>query len=127
MPEIPQLEKLRDQQQALTAIAQAAWQKADNRNSQLLALKKKLQKSQEDNKTLQDNYKIVGTLSDVANGQTGKRVTIRCQRQCPLHPAGAAEGQVHVVHGGEVRARRIVAAHRLDERQLTLLIERVEG
>ncbi len=77
---IPDLEKLdlelTDKTNAFNAY-DAAWRKLQERHNQLQGVKNKLAKAHEKNAELEAQYRIVGTLSDVANGQTGNRISLQ--------------------------------------------------
>nr|WP_285903105.1 SMC family ATPase [Alkalimarinus sediminis] len=53
------------------------WKKLDNRHQQLASILEKLAQAHESNRALEDEYKIYGTLSDVANGQTGNKISLQ--------------------------------------------------
>lgn len=77
---VPDLEKLEsaltDTTKALNAF-DAAWRKLQERHNQLQNVKTKLAKAHEKNAELEAQYRIIGTLSDVANGQTGNRISLQ--------------------------------------------------
>ncbi len=77
---IPDLEKLdlelTDHTNAFNAY-DAAWRKLQERHNQLQGVKTKLAKAHEKNAELEAQYRIYGTLSDVANGQTGNRISLQ--------------------------------------------------
>jgi len=77
---IPDLEKLEseltDKTNAFNAF-DAAWRKLQERHNQLQGVKTKLAKAHEKNAELEVQYRIYGTLSDVANGQTGNRISLQ--------------------------------------------------
>jgi exonuclease SbcC len=55
----------------------ATWRKLQERHNQLQGVKAKLTKAHEKNAELEAQYRIYGTLSDVANGQTGNRISLQ--------------------------------------------------
>jgi exonuclease SbcC len=61
---------------ALSAY-ELAWQTLQERHNQLLAVQRKLASAHEKNAALDARYQIYGTLSDVANGQTGDRISLQ--------------------------------------------------
>ncbi|MDX9708546.1 MAG: SMC family ATPase [Trichloromonas sp.] len=69
---------------ATTAAAKEAkdratetWSSLDKRLSLLLDTRKKLAGTAAEQKKLDDEYAVVGTLSDVANGQTGDKISLQ--------------------------------------------------
>ncbi len=69
---------------ATTAAAKEAkdratetWSSLDKRLSLLLDTRKKLESTAAEQKKLDDEYAVVGTLSDVANGQTGNKISLQ--------------------------------------------------
>ncbi|WAR44625.1 AAA family ATPase [Methylomonas rapida] len=77
---IPDLEKLEleltDKTNAFN-VCDATWRKLQERHNQLQGVKTKLAKAHEKNAELEAQYRIYGTLSDVANGQTGNRISLQ--------------------------------------------------
>lgn len=59
------------------AVAEESCASRDKRYSQLLDVGAKLAKAKQTAKTLEDRYAVIGTLSDVANGKTGNRVSLQ--------------------------------------------------
>jgi exonuclease SbcC len=57
--------------------ATATWSRLDKRLSLLLDTRKKLASAAVEQKKLDDEYAVVGTLSDVANGQTGDKISLQ--------------------------------------------------
>ena len=53
------------------------WRDIDKRHSQLVDIRKKLNKAHDKAAELQAQYAVYGTLSDVANGQSGNRVSLQ--------------------------------------------------
>lgn len=77
LPDLEKLElELTDKTNAFDAF-DAAWRKLQERHNQLQGVKTKLAKAHEKNAELEAQYRIVGTLSDVANGQTGNRISLQ--------------------------------------------------
>ena len=54
-----------------------AWSNSDKRLQQLRAVQIKLDTAKNNNAKLEAEYKIIGTLSDVANGQTGNKISLQ--------------------------------------------------
>ena len=57
--------------------ALAVWSQHDKRQQNLINIQNKLKSAQADNVKLNEVYKVIGTLSDVANGQTGNKVSLQ--------------------------------------------------
>lgn len=57
--------------------ADEAWRKIEERNNQLKAVKKKLEQAHKKNEALEAEYQVIGTLSEVANGQTGNKISLQ--------------------------------------------------
>ena len=57
--------------------ATETWRQLDKRLSLLLETRKKLQKAAAEREELDEQYAVVGTLSDVANGQTGNKISLQ--------------------------------------------------
>ncbi|SQH76141.1 putative Exonuclease SbcC [Shewanella benthica] len=57
--------------------AEQSWQVLQSRVSQLTQTQKLLQEADADAKKLEDEYAIIGTLSQVANGQTGNKISLQ--------------------------------------------------
>jgi len=55
----------------------SAYSKLQERHNQLKSVKIKLTKAHEENAKLDAQYRIYGTLSDVANGQTGNKISLQ--------------------------------------------------
>jgi len=53
------------------------WRKLQERNNQLQAIKLKLVQAHEKNAELEAQYAVYGTLSEVANGQTGNKISLQ--------------------------------------------------
>ena len=76
----PDMAALETEQEKLKAESEQileVWKKYDNRHQQLANILKKLAQAHESNHALEDEYKIYGTLSDVANGQTGNKISLQ--------------------------------------------------
>lgn len=57
--------------------ADEAWRKLEERNNQLKDIQLKLDHAHKKNEALEAEYKVIGTLSDVANGQTGNKISLQ--------------------------------------------------
>ncbi|MFT5721968.1 MAG: exonuclease SbcC [Motiliproteus sp.] len=57
--------------------ADSHWQRLDKRHSQLLSVQQKLRLAHQTNAALEAQYAIFGTLSEVANGQTGDKISLQ--------------------------------------------------
>ncbi len=68
--------ELADKKQAFTAY-DSAWQKQNARHNQLRDVQNKLANANKQDDVLADQYKIYGTLSAVANGQTEHRISLQ--------------------------------------------------
>jgi exonuclease SbcC len=77
MPDLAALDlELTDKTNIFNAC-DAAWHKLQERHNQLQSVKTKLVKAHEKNAELEAQYRIYGTLSEVANGQTGHRISLQ--------------------------------------------------
>jgi len=76
-PNMEQLQSHRTEISMASTQALEFWKGIDNRHQQLTDVQKKLKKAHESNQALEDEYKIYGTLSDVANGQTGNKISLQ--------------------------------------------------
>jgi len=78
--ERPDLDKLaagRASAEAAKTQAVENWRQLDKRLSRLLDTRRQLQKTAAERAELDRQYAIIGTLSDVANGQTGNKVSLQ--------------------------------------------------
>lgn len=76
-PDLASLEAQRHQAEAERNRATQAWQQLDKRLSLLLETRRKLMKAAAEREELDRKYAVVGTLSDVANGQTGHKISLQ--------------------------------------------------
>jgi exonuclease SbcC len=76
-PDLEQFETWRNSAEAEKNQAVESWRQFDKRWSLLLDTRKKLQKAVADLAELDRQYAIVGTLSDVASGQTGNKISLQ--------------------------------------------------
>ena len=65
------------QQAEKNETALQIWSSCDKRIQQLQSIQKKLTKAKANTEELEQSYKIYGTLSDVANGQTGNKISLQ--------------------------------------------------
>jgi len=76
-PDFNAIEKVLEEKLAAYRLADESWNKLDARNQQLQEIQKKLEKAHKKNDELEAEYKVIGTLSDVANGQTGNKISLQ--------------------------------------------------
>jgi exonuclease SbcC len=76
-PNLQELEERRRNAESEKNQATLTWQQLDKRLSLLLDTRKKLQKAAAEREELDKQYAVVGTLSDVANGQTGNKISLQ--------------------------------------------------
>ncbi len=76
-PDLKQLEENLEKLAAEKAEVEKIWQDLDKRHAQLNASNERLEKAALDKKVLESKYALIGTLSDVANGQTGKKISLQ--------------------------------------------------
>ncbi|VAW67544.1 Exonuclease SbcC [hydrothermal vent metagenome] len=77
---LPDLESAEQQLIEKTALFKAVdeiWRKHEERNNLLLSVQKKLTIAHDKNAALEAQYAVFGTLSDVANGKTGNKVSLQ--------------------------------------------------
>ena len=63
--------------QAELQTAEHSWQLIQSRVTQLVQTQKQLKDADAQAKKLEDEYAIIGTLSEVANGQTGNKISLQ--------------------------------------------------
>lgn len=76
-PDLGLIEAALAEKTATFNLADVAWRELDTRNNQLKEIRLKLDRAHEKNAALEDQYKVIGTLSDVANGQTGNKISLQ--------------------------------------------------
>ena len=76
-PDLEQLELKRRSAEIVKNQVLTTWHQLDKRLSLLLDTRKKLQKAAAESAELDRQYAVIGTLSDVANGQTGNKVSLQ--------------------------------------------------
>jgi exonuclease SbcC len=76
-PDLEALEIALGEKTGVYHQADEIWRKMDGRNKQLQDIQKKLDLAHEKNEALEAEYKVIGTLSDVANGQTGNKISLQ--------------------------------------------------
>ena len=57
--------------------ADESWRILEARNKQLKDIQKKLDEAHKENEALEAEYQVIGTLSEVANGQTGNKISLQ--------------------------------------------------
>ena len=76
-PELETIEIILSGKTELYKQTDGAWRVLDARNNELKEIQKKLDLAHKKNEALEAEYKIIGTLSDVANGQTGNKISLQ--------------------------------------------------
>ena len=76
-PDLQHLEAELDQINEVKQQADGDWKKLDNRQQILLDTRKKLLQNIGQLEKLDSRYAVIGTLSDVANGQTGQKISLQ--------------------------------------------------
>lgn len=76
-PDLTALEAQKQVQTEHYVKAEQAWRKLDQRVQQLQSVQVKVERAQARSAELEAEYAIYGTLSDVANGQTGDKVSLQ--------------------------------------------------
>ena len=76
-PDLERIETRRNDAEGGKNRATEDWRQLDKRMSLLLATKKKLEKAAAEQAELDRRYAVIGTLSDVANGQTGNKISLQ--------------------------------------------------
>lgn len=77
LPELGQLESFWQQQQQQLAEAEDAWQTLNNRMQSLKGTEAQLNKEALAAQALEQEYALIGTLSDVANGNSHSKVSLQ--------------------------------------------------
>lgn len=76
----PDLEKLTErwaQRKKAADESSDEWRQLDNRFQQLKAVKRKLEDTRRSNAELEAEYALIGTMSEVANGQRGDKISLQ--------------------------------------------------
>ncbi|GGI96560.1 nuclease SbcCD subunit C [Shewanella hanedai] len=76
-PELPVIEATLKSTQLQQREAEQLWQGLHARVTQLTQTQKQLKDADAQAKKLEDEYAIIGTLADVANGQTGNKISLQ--------------------------------------------------
>ena len=76
-PDLDNIEQQLIEKNTLFNAADNTWRELEERNNLLVSVQKKLTQAHEKNAALEAQYAIYGTLSDVANGQTGKKLSLQ--------------------------------------------------
>jgi len=77
---VPDIGKLQERQQDAHVHNEETinrWSEIDSRCKQLKEVKKKLNAAHKENQTLEEKYSVYGTLSEVANGKTGDKISLQ--------------------------------------------------
>ena len=77
LPDLIKLEQELNNQTAEFKLVDAAWRKIEERNNLLINIKAQLNQIRIKTVELEAQYQIFGTLSDVANGTSGKRISLQ--------------------------------------------------
>ena len=77
VPDLDAIEQVLEEKLTAYQLADENWHKLDARNQQLQEIHKKLDEAHKKNEALEAEYKVIGTLSDVANGQTGNKISLQ--------------------------------------------------
>ena len=76
-PDLPQLQSVLQAAAAEKRSSEADWQRLAGRLKLLEATGRKLQAAARQQAELDQQYAVIGTLSDVANGQTGNKISLQ--------------------------------------------------
>lgn len=76
-PDMTAIDNQITERTALFKQADEAWRKLEARHQQLQDVKIKLGKAHQKHQALEAQYAVYGTLSDVANGQTGNKISLQ--------------------------------------------------
>ena len=76
-PDVEVIEAKLAETTGVYTLADEAWRRLDARNNQLKEIQKKLDQAHKKNEALEAEYKVIGTLSEVANGQTGNKISLQ--------------------------------------------------
>lgn len=76
-PELTDVEASLAKTQTEQQEAEQAWQELQTRVTQLTQTQKQLQDADAQAKKLEDEYAVIGTLADVANGNTGNKISLQ--------------------------------------------------
>ncbi len=77
LPDLDAIEQQLIKKMASFKVADEAWRKLAERNNLLESVQEKLTNAHEKNAALEAQYAIIGTLSEVANGQTGNKISLQ--------------------------------------------------
>jgi len=76
-PDLDQLREVRTRAEAARNLARDSWSILDQRRTTLQRTKGQIDRAAAESKKLDEEYKVIGTLSDVANGQTGHKISLQ--------------------------------------------------
>lgn len=77
LPDLLQLEQDLSDKSHQFNVADAAWRKCEERNNLLIHIKTQLNQARHKSADLEAQYQVYGTLSDVANGTSGQRISLQ--------------------------------------------------
>lgn len=76
-PDLNAIQAILDGKKSIFQQADESWRALDARDKQLKGIQKKLIDAHKKNAALEAEYKVIGTLSEVANGQTGNKISLQ--------------------------------------------------
>ena len=76
-PDLEAIDLILNEKTALFKQADESWRTLEARSKQLKEIQKKLIEAHKKNEALEAEYKVIGTLSEVANGQTGNKISLQ--------------------------------------------------
>jgi len=76
-PDMAAIDKVLAAQIARLNTADSVWQTLEQRHQQLAGIVDKLDCAHRENQALETQYGVIGTLSEVANGQTGNKISLQ--------------------------------------------------
>lgn len=76
-PELESIEIILGEKTDVYNQADETWRALTARNNQLKEIQKKLAQAHKKNEALEAEYRVIGTLSEVANGQTGNKISLQ--------------------------------------------------
>jgi DNA repair protein SbcC/Rad50 len=77
LPDVPQLTSVMEQRVLELQSVEAQWQRLHTRKMLLQQTLQHLQEADHKAKALEDKYAVIGTLADVANGNTGNKISLQ--------------------------------------------------
>tara|TARA_R110002072_G_scaffold64_9_gene430 strand:+ start:24782 stop:27835 length:3054 start_codon:yes stop_codon:yes gene_type:complete len=76
-PDLEAIDLMLNEKTTLFKQADESWRTLEARSKQLKEIQKKLIEAHKKNEALEAEYKVIGTLSEVANGQTGNKISLQ--------------------------------------------------